>query len=87
MNARHFMIYYDHRTRELTKTTPKTWAEANQYHFPNYTFVNGDNPTVQQIENYLAAHYGFTLTKNDEFVLVYNMALHIPNYQGQCFMV
>jgi hypothetical protein len=81
MNNRHFLIYYDNRTKEITKTIPRTWAKANQAHFPNHDFIN-THPTVNKVENYLAQHYGFIIEAYSNYTVLYNSKESIPPSNG-----
>ena len=87
MNRRHFLIYYDNRTLEITKTTPRTWPKANQAHFPGFLFINGNHPTVDFIENYLTENYQFTRLEYEDFVVVYNFNPTIPPNNGLNFIL
>jgi len=87
MRKRHFLIYYDIRTREITRTIPRTWAKANKAHFPKYTFLDGDHPTDTVIENYLVANYDFKNEVYEDFVITYNFSQPIPKKNGLSFIL
>ncbi|GAO42321.1 hypothetical protein FPE01S_01_13350 [Flavihumibacter petaseus NBRC 106054] len=55
------MIYYKRGTGTFIVTEPKPWAHENQKHFPEYSFNDGDVPTVDEIETYLIKNYNFKL--------------------------
>lgn len=82
MKKRHFIIYYDSRVREIIRTTPRTWAKANQGHFPAYDFIE-NHPTDQTIENYILQNFdGFSVAEENEephkFKILYNFETQIP---------
>jgi|GEM_PF-5706714 len=87
MRKRHFLIYYDTRIREITRTIPRTWAKANKAHFSKYTFLGKDHPTDIVIENYLVANYGFKNEEHEDFVITYNFSQPIPKKNGQSFIL
>ncbi len=88
MRMRHFLIYYDNRTKEITKTTPRTWAKSNQGHFPTFTFIDRDVPKDNRIERYLTDNYGFMEEEHAEtFKLLYNFNPAIPAYNGLNFIL
>jgi len=87
MNKRHFLIYYDHRTKEITKTIPRTWAKANQAHFPRHTFIGTNHPTDEKIEKYLKKHYGFKKEIHRDFIVTYNFSQTITQVNGLNFIL
>lgn len=87
MRKRHFLIYYDNRVKEIIKTTPRTWAKANQGHFPQHNF-NQDHPTDKEIESYLEHNYGFTVDEsNSDFVITYRFDQIIPPANQRNFIL
>jgi hypothetical protein len=85
MNKRHFLLYYDYRTKEITKTIPRTWAKANQGHFPKFDFKKL-HPTDQIIERYLERYYEFKRVEEADFVLIYNFSQTFPTIRGRSFI-
>lgn len=86
MRKRHFLLYYDSRIREIVKTTPRTWAKANQGHFPDYTFIGEDHPKDNRIERYILKHYPCFMESEEnrephKYKLLYCFETNIPSSQ------
>lgn len=70
MNRKHFVIYL--LNNEIITTTPKDWSRANENHFQDFNFMNGNNtPTTDVIESYLILNLGFTRVENDNAVVCF----------------